>query len=169
MRKNQMETSNQPPKPECCPQEGQQPESPAWISHTRRAGEAVASRKLSGLYRRFSTCWRREPFGRSADYKSAKQQIGNLRCAHAGSALGTVGRPRSAKRCETSGPGMTELHARPGVGLAHSSPRPDASLEAGEGADRLTKHPQATRCRKNDGTTLANLPAGDTRRVRRRK
>src|ERR1019366_5328079 len=39
------------------------------------------------------------------------------------------------------------------------------SLEAGEGGNRLTKHAQATTCRKNDGSTLANLPAGDTPRV----
>ena len=47
----------------------------------------------------------------------------------------------------------------------HSSPWQDASLEAGEGTNRLTKHAQATRCRKNDGSTLANLPASDTPRV----
>jgi hypothetical protein len=41
----------------------------------------------------------------------------------------------------------------------------DLSLEAGEGTNRLTKPAQATRCRKNDGSTLANLPAGDTERV----
>ena len=29
----------------------------------------------------------------------------------------------------------------------------------------LTKHGQATTCRENDGSTLANLPAGDTQRV----
>jgi hypothetical protein len=55
--------------------------------------------------------------------------------------------------------------ARQGVGFVHSSPWQDVSLEAGEGANRLTKHAQATRCRKNDGSTLANLPASDTQRV----
>jgi hypothetical protein len=55
--------------------------------------------------------------------------------------------------------------ARQGVGFVHSSPWQDASLEAGEGANRLTKPAQATRCRTNDGSTLANLPAGDTQRV----
>ena len=55
--------------------------------------------------------------------------------------------------------------ARQGVGLVHSSPWQDASLEAGEGTNKLTKHAQATRCRKNDGSTLANLPASDTPRV----
>ena len=57
------------------------------------------------------------------------------------------------------------VFSRPGVGFVHSSLRQDASLEAGEGANRLTKHAQATRCRKNDGLSLANLPAGDTPRV----
>jgi hypothetical protein len=55
--------------------------------------------------------------------------------------------------------------ARQGVGFIHSSPRQDDRLEAGEGTNRLTKPAQATRCRKNDGSTLANLPAGDTQRV----
>ena len=53
----------------------------------------------------------------------------------------------------------------PGVGFVHSSRRPGASPDAGEGTNRLTKHAQATRCRKNDGPKLANLPAGDTQRV----
>ena len=57
------------------------------------------------------------------------------------------------------------VFSRPGVGFVHSSLRQDASLEAGEGANRLTKHAPATRCRKHDGSTLANLPAGDTPRV----
>jgi hypothetical protein len=55
--------------------------------------------------------------------------------------------------------------ARQGVGFVHSSPWQDASLEAGEGANSLTKPAQVTRCRTNDGSTLANLPAGDTQRV----
>ena len=55
--------------------------------------------------------------------------------------------------------------ARQGVGFAHSSQQQDDRLEAGEGADRLMKLAQATRCRKTDGTTLANLPAGDTQRI----
>ena len=48
---------------------------------------------------------------------------------------------------------------------SNSSPWQGVRLEAGEGANRLTKHAQATRCRKNDGSTLANLPAGDIPRV----
>jgi hypothetical protein len=53
----------------------------------------------------------------------------------------------------------------PGVGFVHSSRRQGASPDAGEGTNRLTKHAQATRCRKNDGPKLANLPASDTQRV----
>ena len=55
--------------------------------------------------------------------------------------------------------------ARPGVGFVHSSPWQDARLEASEGTNRLTKHAPATRGRKHDGATLANLLAGDTQRV----
>ena len=52
------------------------------------------------------------------------------------------------------------------ISRVHRSPWPDASLEAGEGANRLTKPAPATRGRKHDGSTRANLPAGDTPRVR---
>ena len=55
--------------------------------------------------------------------------------------------------------------ARQGVGFVHSSPRQGVRPETGEGTNRLTKHAQATRCRTNDGATLANLPASDTQRV----
>jgi hypothetical protein len=69
------------------------------------------------------------------------------------------GYPRGVQRQEE------RPEARQGVGFVHRSPWQDASLEASEGTNRLTKHAQATRCRKNDGLTLANLPAGDTPRV----
>jgi hypothetical protein len=55
--------------------------------------------------------------------------------------------------------------ARQGVGFVQSSPWQGDCLKAGEGANKLTKHAQATRCRKNDGSTLANRRAGNTQRV----
>ena len=97
---------------------------------------------------------------------------GSKSVARAAEAAGNQGDPAGSRRTNyegQAGRGVQRQEERPearqGVGFVHSSPWQDASLEAGEGANRLTKHAQATRCRKNDGTTLANLPAGDTPRV----
>jgi hypothetical protein len=46
-----------------------------------------------------------------------------------------------------------------------SSLRASAAAHSEGSPSELTKHAQATRCRENDGSTLANLPAGDTQRV----
>jgi hypothetical protein len=46
-----------------------------------------------------------------------------------------------------------------------SSLRASAAAHSEGSPSGLTKHAQATRCRENDGSTLANLPAGDTLRV----
>jgi hypothetical protein len=46
-----------------------------------------------------------------------------------------------------------------------SSLRPSAAADSEGCPSGLTKHAQATRCRKNDGSRLANLHAGDTQRV----
>src|ERR1019366_3168504 len=47
-----------------------------------------------------------------------------------------------------------------------SSLRASAAAHSQGSPSGLTKHAQATTCRENDGSTLANLPAGDTQRVR---
>jgi hypothetical protein len=92
--------------------------------------------------------------------------------ARAAEAARNQGDPAGSRRTNyegQAGRGVQRQEERPearqGVGFVHSSPQQDASLEAGEGTNRLTKHAQATRCRKNDGSTLANLPASDTQRV----
>jgi hypothetical protein len=92
--------------------------------------------------------------------------------ARAAEAARNQGDPEGSRRTNyegQAGRGVQRQEERPeasqGVGFVHSSPWQDVSLEAGEGANRLTKHAQATRCRKNDGSTLANLPASDTQRV----
>ena len=97
---------------------------------------------------------------------------GSKSVARAAEAARNQGDPAGSRRTNyegQAGRGVQRQEERPearqGVGFVHSSPWQDASLEAGEGANRLTKHAQATRCRKNDGSTLANLPAGDTQRV----
>jgi hypothetical protein len=46
-----------------------------------------------------------------------------------------------------------------------SSLRASAAADSEGSPSGLTKHAQATRCRKNDGSKLANPPAGDTQRV----
>jgi len=97
---------------------------------------------------------------------------GSKSVARAAEAARNPGDPEGSRRTNyegQAGRGVQRQEERPearqGVGFVHSSPWQDARLEAGEGANRLTKHAQATRCRKNDGSTLANLPAGDTPRV----
>jgi len=97
---------------------------------------------------------------------------GSKSVARAAEAARNQGDPEGSRRTNyegQAGRGVQRQEERPearqGVGFVHSSPWQDASLEAGEGANRLTKPAQATRCRKNDGSTLANLPAGDTPRV----
>jgi hypothetical protein len=92
--------------------------------------------------------------------------------ARAAEAARNQGDPAGSRRTNyegQAGRGVQRQEERPearqGVGFVHSSPWQDASLETGEGANRLTKHAQATRCRTNDGSTLANLPASDTQRV----
>ena len=46
-----------------------------------------------------------------------------------------------------------------------SSLRASAAAHSEGSPSGLTKHAQATTCRENDGSTLLNLPAGDTQRV----
>ena len=46
-----------------------------------------------------------------------------------------------------------------------SSLRASAAAHSEGSPSGLTKHAQVTTCRENDGSTLANLPAGDTQRV----
>jgi hypothetical protein len=97
---------------------------------------------------------------------------GSQSVARAAEAAGNQGDPEGSRRTNyegQAGRGVQRQEEHPeasqGVGFVHSSPQPGERLEAGEGANRLTKHAQATRCRKNDGSTWANLPARDTRRV----
>jgi len=97
---------------------------------------------------------------------------GSKSVARAAEAARNQGDPAGSRRTNyegQAGRGVQRQAERPearqGVGFVHSSPQQGERLEAGEGANRLTKHAQATRCRKNDGSTLANLPAGDTQRV----
>ena len=97
---------------------------------------------------------------------------GSQSVARAAAATWNQGDPDGSRRTNyegQAGRGVQRPAEHPeasqGVGFVHSSQRQDARLEAGEGTNRPTKHAQATRCRKNDGLTLANLPAGDTPRV----
>jgi len=92
--------------------------------------------------------------------------------ARAAEAARNQGGPEGSRRTNyegQAGRGVQRQEERPKarqrVGFVHSSPQQGERLEAGEGANRLTRPAQATRCRKNDGLTWANLPASDTRRV----
>ena len=97
---------------------------------------------------------------------------GSKSVARAAEAARNQGDPEGSRRTHYEGQAGRGVQrpeacpeARPGVGFVHSSPWQGGRLEASEGTNRLTKPAQVTRCRKNDGTTLANVPAGDTRRA----
>jgi hypothetical protein len=97
---------------------------------------------------------------------------GSKSVARAAEAARNQGDPEGSRRTNyegQAGRGAQRQEERPearqGVGFVHSSPWQGDRLAAGEGTNKLTKPAQATRCRKNDGSTLANLPAGDTQRV----
>ncbi len=182
-----MERSNQPPKPECCLQPGQEPESPgmtepndlreAYTGQKRGPQAGLASCLSNSASKRLNAdgdgLGMSEPnTDRAVTGEALEGQPGSKSVARAAEAAWNQGGPEGSRRTNyegQAGRGVQRQEERPeagqGVGFVHSSPRQDASLEAGEGADRLTKPAQATRCRKNDGPTLANLPAGDTRRV----
>ena len=182
-----MERSNQPPKPECCLQPGQEPESQgmtapndlreAYTGSTRGPQAGLAS----CLSNSASKCLAADGDGLgmpepNTDGAAAGEALeglpGSKSVARAAEAARNPGDPEGSRRTNYEGQAGRSVQrqaerpeARQGVGFVHSSPWQDASLEAGEGTNRLTKHAQATRCRKNDGSTLANLPASDTRRV----
>src|ERR1017187_7768909 len=182
-----MGRSNQPPKPECCLQPGQEPESRG-MTAPNDLREAYTGQKR-GPQAGFGSCLSNsaskclaadgdrlgmpEPNTDRAIAGEALEGLpGSQSVARAAEAARNQGDPAGSRRTNyegQAGRGVQRQEERPearqGVGFVHSSPWQDASLEAGEGANRLTKHAQATRCRKNDGSTLANLPAGDTQRV----
>ena len=178
-----MERSNQPPKPECCLQPGPEPESPGMTVPNdlrkaypgqRRGPQAGFASCLNNSASKWSAAdgdglGRPEPNPDRAVVGEALEGLpGSKSVARAAAAARNQGDPAGSRRTNyegQAGRGVQRPEVRQGVGFVHSSLRQDASLEAGEGANRLTKHAQATRCRKNDGSTLANLPAGDTPRV----
>ena len=182
-----MERSNQPTEPECCRREGQASaakegggaERPVGGVHREiREPQAGVAPRLSNSASKPSDAGGQdvlssEPKIRDAVKGEASRSLpGSQSVARAAEAAGNQGDPAGSRRTNyesQAGRGVQRQEERPearqGVGFVHSSLRQDASLEADEGANRLTKHAPATRGRKNDGSTLANLPAGDTPRV----
>ena len=182
-----MERSNQPPKPECCLQRGQEPESRG-MPAPNDLREAYTGQKrgpqagfASCLSNSASKCLAADGDGLGMPEPNTDRAVagealeglpGSQSVARAAEAAWNQGDPGGSRRTNyegQAGRGVQRQEERPeasrGVGFVHSSPWQDASLETGEGTNGLTKHAQATRCRKNDGSTLANLPAGDTPRV----
>ena len=182
-----MERSNQPPKPECCLQRGQEPESRG-MPAPNDLREAYTGQKrgpqagfASCLSNSASKCLAADGDGLGMPEPNTDRAVagealeglpGSKSVARAAEAAWNQGDPGGSRRTNyegQAGRGVQRQEERPeasrGVGFVHSSPWQDASLETGEGTNGLTKHAQATRCRKNDGSTLANLPAGDTQRV----
>jgi hypothetical protein len=182
-----MERSNQPPKPECCLQRGQEPEfrettepndlREAYTGQKRGPQAGLAFCLSNSASKRLTAdgdgLGMPEPNTDGAAAGEALEGLpGSKSVARAAEAARNQGDPEGSRRtnCEgQAGRGVQRQEERPearqGVGFVHSSPWQDAGLEAGEGTNRLTKHAQATRCRTNDGSTLANLSASDTQRV----
>ena len=186
-RKAWVGRSNQPPQPECCRGEGQAKASktgvpteqpPGSVHRDKHGPQAGVAPRLSNPASKHSDAGGDDvALSEPNMMLAAKGEVrvslpGSKSVARAEGVAWNLGGPGRSRRtnCESqAGRGAQRQEERPdasqGVGFVHSSPRQDASLEVGEGADRLTKSAQATRCRKNDGSILANLPAGDTQRV----
>ena len=182
-----MERSNQPPKPECCLQRGQEPEfrettepndlREAYTGQKRGPQAGFASCLSNSASKRLTAdgdgLGMPEPNTEGVATGEALEGLpGSQSVARAAEAAGNQGGPAGSRRTNYEGQAGRGVQrqeecskASQGVGFVHSSQRQDVSLEAGEGTNRLTKPAQATRCRTNDGSTLANLPAGDTQRV----
>ena len=171
-----MERSNQPPKPKCCLQRGQEPEFQGKTA-PNDLREAYTGQKrgpqagfASCLSNSASKCLAADGDGLgmpepNTDGAVAGEALegrpGSQSVARAAEAAWNQGDPGGSRRTNyegQAGRGVQRQEERPearqGVGFVHSSPWQDARLEAGEGTNRLTKHAQATRCRKNDGSTL---------------
>jgi hypothetical protein len=183
-----MERCNQPPKPECCLQRGQVPES----SETKEPNdlrEAYTGQKR-GPQAGFATCLSNSASRGliNADGDGLRMPEPNMNGAAMGEALdglpGSQSVARAAEAAWNQGDPDRSRHpnyesqagrgvqrqgehseASQGVGFVHSSPWQDVRRETSEGTNRLTKPAQATTGRKIGGSTLAHLPAGDTRRV----
>jgi hypothetical protein len=182
-----MERSNQPPKAECCLQRGQEPNSRG-MTEPNDLREAYTGSKRGPQAGLASCLSNSASKGLNADGDGLGMPEPNTDGAVTGQALvGLPGSKSVARAAEAAwNQGDPDRSRRPnyesqagrgvqrqgehseasqGVRFVHSSPWQDARLETSEGTNRLTKSAQATRCRTTDGATLANLPAGDTRRV----
>jgi hypothetical protein len=181
-----MERFNQPPKTEGCLVEGQRPANVAFDRVERPSRSVLREKRepqagvASGLSNSASkvqaaggdvVCLTEPNRKATASGEVVDHLPGSKSVARVEGDTRNWGGPESSCRTNCEGQAGREAQRQaalpdtPGVGFVHSSQRQDACLEAGEGTNRLTKHAQATRCRKNDGPKLANLPAGDTQRV----
>ena len=157
-----MERSNQPPKPECCQQPGQEPKSPrmpapndlreAYIGQKRGPQAGFAS----CLSNSASKCLTADGDGLGISEPNTDRAVagealeglpGSKSVARAAEAAWNQGDPGGSRRTNyegQAGRGVQRQEERPearqGVGFVHSSPWQDASLEAGEGTNRLTRH-----------------------------
>jgi len=111
---------------------------------------------------------------RAAAGEAVEGLPGSKSVARAAEAALNQGDPTGSRRTNyegQAGRGVQRQEERPearsGVGFVHSSPWQDARLEAGEGTNRLTKHAQATRCRKNDGSIAPAVARRHSHRPRR--
>ena len=168
-----MERSNQPPKTEGCESEGGPPD--LWFFRTKRPTRSVPRERrepqagpASGLSNSASKDYNAGGDGVSSpvpntDTTATGEGVAGLpgseSVARAEGGARNRGGPESSCRTNCEGQAGTAAQRQgaptdePGVGLAPSIQPQGASPEAGEGADVLAKHTQATRAVRTTDTT----------------
>jgi RNA-directed DNA polymerase len=167
-----MERSNQPPKTECCPDEGQAPVDLWFFGVKRRQGSV--HRELHGpqagvapsLSNTASKCANAggdavvsaEPNKEQAAYgEGMDRPPGSQSVARAEGADRNLGSPESRRRTNYESQAARAAQrpeARPGdsgIGLAHSNPRQGSGPDSGEGANASTQPAQDTRPARTAG------------------
>ena len=174
-----MERSNQPPKTQCCPAEGQEPVD-LWYAGTKR-GQGSVHRKPHGPQAGVAPCLSNtaskesaaggdaviptEPnMGWTATGEVQNSLPGSKSVAREEGADRNLGDPESPRRtnCESqAGRGAQRreaLFGDQGVGLVHSNPRQGNGPESGEGTNTATPPAQETRTVRMTGHPWRTFP-----------
>jgi RNA-directed DNA polymerase len=161
-----MERSNQPPKTECCPDEGQAPVDLKFFKAERRRGsvhrelrepQAGVAPSLSHSASKLTNAGgdgvllSTPNMNKAAQGEALDNLPGSQSVAREAGADRNLGGPESPRRtnCESqAGRGeqrQEALTGDQGIGSAHSNPRQGSGPDSGEGADASTQPAQATR------------------------
>ncbi len=167
-----MERSNQPPKTECCPDEGQARVDLWFFKAKRRQGSVHRELRepQAGVAPGLSNSASKNSAADGDGLEKSEPNMGSAAQGEAGSSLpgsksvareeGTdrnLGHPASPHRtnCESQvGTGAQRQEARSGgqgIGLAHSNPRQGSGPDSGEGANTATQPAQETSTARTAG------------------